>query len=73
MHYEVGTWTGANDSTFMASAKIVPGDFGKWVHLAGVFDGQCWCLYRNGLALSPISRSHFFCTACVPAIASGRI
>ena len=32
----------------MASAKIPPGDFGKWVHIAGVFDGSSWSIFRNG-------------------------
>jgi len=48
MEYEVGTWIGSTDSTYMASAKIGISDFGKWIHLAGVFDGASWRLYRNG-------------------------
>ena len=35
MEYEVGTWIGETDSTYMASAKIGISDFGKWIHLAG--------------------------------------
>ena len=48
MQYEVGTWTADNDATFMARAKIDPGDFRTWIHLAGVFDGAAWRLYKNG-------------------------
>jgi curved DNA-binding protein CbpA len=48
MQWEVGTWIGETDSTHMASAKIEAGDFGKWVHIAGVFDGSSWILFRNG-------------------------
>ena len=48
MEYEVGTWIGETDATYMASAKIGIKDFGKWIHLAGVFDGASWRLYRNG-------------------------
>lgn len=52
MHWEVGAWIGQTDSTFMASAKMEPGDFGKWVHIAGVFDGSSWILFRNGVEIA---------------------
>lgn len=47
--YEVGSWNGANHQ---ATAVIPPGDVGTWVHLAGVYDGSSWCLYRNGVRVS---------------------
>jgi len=52
MQWEVGTWIGETDSTSMAAAKIEPGDFGTWVHIAGVFDGSSWTLFRNGTAIA---------------------
>jgi hypothetical protein len=43
--YQVGSWNGLDHGT---SARIPPGDVGEWVHLAGVYDGTHWRLYRNG-------------------------
>jgi hypothetical protein len=38
------------ESASTAASHIIPaGDFGQWVHLAGVCDGQTWILYRNGV------------------------
>jgi serine/threonine protein kinase len=48
-HYQVGVWDGKNHGT---SWPIPVSDFGKWVHLAGVYDGSAWRLYRNGLEVS---------------------
>lgn len=31
-----------------ASLTIPEGDIGRWVHLAGTFDGRLWRLYRDG-------------------------
>ncbi|OUC13834.1 MAG: hypothetical protein B0A82_15090 [Alkalinema sp. CACIAM 70d] len=47
--YEVGSWDGRN---YLTSAPIPPEDLGAWVHLAGVYDGQNWRLYRNGVQIS---------------------
>ncbi|MGI0493864.1 LamG-like jellyroll fold domain-containing protein [Alkalinema pantanalense CENA528] len=47
--YEVGSWDGRN---YLTSAPIPPEDIGAWVHLAGVYDGQNWRLYRNGVQIS---------------------
>eukprot|EP00961_Rhodomonas_salina_P159824 2152476-Rhodomonas_salina.2 len=46
--YEVGCWDGATDKTVQAAFKIPASDFGVWVHIAGVYDGQCWKLFRYG-------------------------
>ncbi len=45
-YYEVGSWDGV--TAYMARYAIPPGDLGQWVHLAGVYDGSRWILYRNG-------------------------
>jgi hypothetical protein len=44
-NYQVGSWNGMSHG---ASAPIPPEDAGQWVHLAGVYDGTHWRLYRNG-------------------------
>ena len=31
---------------------IPSSDIGEWVHVAGVFDGQAWILYRNGVEVA---------------------
>ena len=46
--YEVGCWTTVGDVTCSASYKIPKSDYKTWVHLAGVYDGSQWLLYRNG-------------------------
>jgi hypothetical protein len=43
--YEVGSWNGQDAKT---TAGIPSEDVGTWVHLAGVYDGARWILYRNG-------------------------
>jgi len=43
--YQAGSWNGIS---FVASAPIPPEDVGRWVHLASVYDGSTWRLYRNG-------------------------
>ncbi len=35
-------------STYEAAAAVPSEDPGEWVHLAGVYDGAQWILYRNG-------------------------
>ncbi len=45
--YQLGNWqASAGDSA--TSVAIPAGDKGTWVHLAGVFDGTSWRLYRDG-------------------------
>lgn len=44
--YQINSWDGNND--YRASVLIPTGDLGSWVHLAGVYDGRMWRLYRNG-------------------------
>jgi hypothetical protein len=47
--YQVGSWNGVDHTV---SAPIPPEDAGQWVHLAGVYDGTHWRLYRNGKELA---------------------
>jgi len=48
-NYQVGSWNGMDHSVV---APIPPEDAGQWVHLAGVYDGAQWRLYRNGKELA---------------------
>lgn len=43
--WEVGTWQGGNH---LAQAPLYDLDFKTWIHMAGVYDGHTWHLYRNG-------------------------
>jgi hypothetical protein len=43
--YQVGSWNG---QSFFTSAAAPDTDAGRWVHLAGVYDGSRWILYRDG-------------------------
>jgi hypothetical protein len=43
--YRAGVWTGASH---YAMAAAPAADSNAWVHLAGVFTGSGWILYRNG-------------------------
>ncbi|QRN93325.1 LamG domain-containing protein [Archangium violaceum] len=43
--YQVGSWDGGDHS---AVARVPSSDVGQWIHLAGVYDGAQWLLYRNG-------------------------
>ena len=49
--YGVGSWNGV---TTQASAAIPAGDVATktWIHLAGVYDGKAWRLYRNGVQIA---------------------
>ncbi|HLL00799.1 MAG TPA: LamG domain-containing protein [Myxococcaceae bacterium] len=49
--YQAGSWNGSN---FVVSAPIPREDIGSWVHLAGVYDGTSWRLYRNGQELASL-------------------
>ena len=46
--YQVGSWNGANA---MASAGDANADLNTWVHIAGVYDGTHWRIYRNGVEI----------------------
>ncbi len=48
-NYQVLSWNGANH---IASAPMPSGDLNSWVHLAGVYDGASWRLYRNGIEIA---------------------
>ncbi len=50
--YQVGSWNGAPHG---ASRLIPEGDLGRWIHLAGVYDGSRWVLYRNGTEISSVA------------------
>ncbi len=47
--YQTGSWNGQSHTV---SAPMPPEDVGQWVHLAGVYDGTHWRLYRNGKELA---------------------
>ncbi|WP_158501505.1 LamG domain-containing protein [Vitiosangium sp. GDMCC 1.1324] len=47
--YQAGSWDGLEH---FAGAPAPGSDVGQWVHLAGVFDGTQWLLYRNGELLA---------------------
>lgn len=47
--YQAGSWDGLEH---YASGPAPASDVGQWVHLAGVFDGSQWLIYRNGALLA---------------------
>ena len=47
--YQIGSFDGTDH---FAAVAVPSGDIGTWVHLAGVYDGSAWHLYRNGLLLA---------------------
>jgi tetratricopeptide (TPR) repeat protein len=49
--YRIGSWDGAE---YQAKAAMPAEDIGRWVHLAGVYDGQSWRLYRNGKQVAEV-------------------
>lgn len=51
-NYTVGSSDGTN--TYSATAAVPTGDLGgsDWIHLAGVYNGTEWILYRNGTPLA---------------------
>ena len=60
-HYEVGSCdeSGTRLAAFKIPAadskpvvRIGPFSWGRWVHLAGVYDGECWRLYRDGVEVA---------------------
>jgi hypothetical protein len=53
--YQVGSWDGG--LSHRANYPIQDGDMGSWVFLAGVYDGQAWRLYRNGVEVSSLIAS----------------
>ena len=44
--YEVGCWMASGDVNCLAKCNIPSEDFKKWVHIAGVYDGKKWLIYR---------------------------
>jgi hypothetical protein len=60
--YQVGSFNGQDFST---SFEVPSADVGSWVHLAGVYDGARWLLYRNGelAASTPHPLGTFFVDA----------
>ncbi len=65
-NYEVGSWDG---SDHCASVPMPAGDVGKWIHLAGVYDGSTWTLYRNGVVVAQATQG----TGAVPVAAGWSI
>jgi hypothetical protein len=49
-NYEVGSWM--TGTSYWAGYAVPAGDNGTWVHVAGVYDGSTWRLYRNGVQVS---------------------
>ena len=49
--YQIGSWDGTDH---LASYTIPQEDYGAWVHLAGMYDGTAWRLYRNGVEVSAV-------------------
>lgn len=47
--YQLGSWNNTGDHK--VSVAVPAGDLGTWVHLAGVYDGTKWILYRNGVSI----------------------
>lgn len=47
--YQFGSWD--HLGAHMVSVAMPAGDLGTWVHLAGVYDGSTWILYRNGITV----------------------
>ena len=48
--YEIVSSNGG--SAYAASSPIPAGDLNTWVHLAGVYDGSAWHLYRDGVQVA---------------------
>jgi uncharacterized repeat protein (TIGR01451 family) len=48
--YEVGSQDGLFQP--LAAAAVPAEDIGNFVHIAGVFNGTAWIIYRNGVALN---------------------
>lgn len=53
--YEVGSLDGVFQP--IASTPIPAGDIGTFVHVAGVYNGTTWIIYRNGVALNSFASS----------------
>jgi hypothetical protein len=55
--YAVGSFDGTNfhKATFAVPAGDLGG--GKWIHLAGTYDGSHWTLYRNGTQVASAADS----------------
>lgn len=47
--YEGGSWDGADHG---ASRVVAAGDENAWVHIASVYDGTTWRLYRNAVEIA---------------------
>lgn len=50
--FQVGSWDGV--TPVAAGTAVLPGQYGRWVHLAGVYDGARWRLYTNGVLAASV-------------------
>jgi hypothetical protein len=52
-NYFAGRWTGSSSlTTSSPGTAVATGDSATWIHLAGVYNGTNWSLYRNGTFVS---------------------
>jgi len=49
-YYQIGSWDGNN--SYYAQWAVPPGDVGRWVFLAGTWDGGNWNLYHDGVLVA---------------------
>src|SRR5207237_8491121 len=57
--YEVGATDGGGNTYYDAATFPMPEeDLGKWVFLAGTYDGANWNLYRNGTLVASLPSTH---------------
>ncbi|MEK0449741.1 MAG: hypothetical protein RL088_2009 [Verrucomicrobiota bacterium] len=66
--YQGGSWNGSSHIA-IGPAGQATGDIGTWVHLASVYDGTTWRLYRNGVQIA----STLDATGAVPVTANWAI
>lgn len=53
-HYELGAWLGSKENSPVLSVQIPAKDLGQVVHLAGVYDGRRWVLYKDGKLIAQL-------------------